>query len=496
MGAAVVLTVAVTGTPAGAAPADDFAFRNQPGTARWAAFTSYRQMVDATQMPAATARRLSTAALVRATLAYPLFGNILAYNNPQQGFEKLAQRFTGARELLRRGDAGTELLRRYGTATDAAAARGLAAATQDEQDRTRVELWQLETLLGQPPVLATLQPAQLDAALAVGERAFARKAAERTLYGTGGLEATTVTLGRALAVREGWDWRGVALLRGEPSASDAALAAVRSAAAAHRAAPGARHALADPPGDGDRPTEPGTGGDRPTEPGDGDRPTEPGDTGGDRPTEPGDDDGDRPTEPGTGGDRPTEPGDGGDRPTDPDTGGDRPTEPGDNDGDGDRPDTDDPDDTPSRGDEPITIRTPRGTGVTAQRQGSEMTESEMRYVQRQIDGQFPRAVQESSPTRRYNCHSFAWYSQSPTNDVWLDSPGDDAYWNDGSYRRWQTNQPAGDGMRVSWVYDDHSGIEVGRTGEVRSKWGQMPVMRAPVEYDPYDDLVLNHYVRR
>ncbi|HEX5740641.1 MAG TPA: hypothetical protein VFY17_03690 [Pilimelia sp.] len=469
LGAAVAAVLGLTAVPAAAASADTFAYRVKPGTARWAAFTTYRQMVDATQMPAGTARRLSTAALVRATLDHPLFGDVLAYNNSQHGLRRFSERFAGLRELLRRDDAGEVLLERYG---DAAAHAGLRAGSATARDAGRVRLWQVETLLGHPEVLADLAPAQLDRALQVGQAAYARKESDRGLFGLGGLQATAVVLGRALAVREGWDWRRAAVLRGEPAGSEAELAAVRSAVAGHRAAPTRQHIVADPPTDG--PTEPGDGGAGPTEPGDGRAgPTEPAD-GGAGPTEPGDG-GTRPTEPGDGGTRPTEPGDGGTRPTDPD-------------GD-DAPDG-------NRGDEPITIYTPRGTAVQAQRQGSEMTESELRYVQQQIDSRFPRAVQESSPTRRYNCHSFAWYSQSPTNDVWLDSPGDDAFWEDGSYRRWRSTQPAAAGMRVSWVYDDHSGIEVGRSGEIRAKWGQMPVMRAPVEYDPYDDLALHRYVRQ
>ncbi|GGK23789.1 hypothetical protein GCM10010124_15340 [Pilimelia terevasa] len=478
VGGVLALALGLTAAPSAAA-ADTYSYPVLPGTARWAKFTTYQQMLDATQLPAATARRLSTAALVRATVEYPLFSTVLAFDNAQHGFARLAQRFRGAQELLRRPDAGAVLLHRYDEATARAATRGLAAPSAAAADRTRVELWQLETLLGQPEVLGALRPEQLDRAMALGERAYARKDAERSLYGLGGLESTATTMGRALALREGWDWRAAALLRGEPQASTASVAEVRAAVAGHRAGRPRSRALADPPRDGDappppadRPVEPGTATGRPTEPGQPTvRPTEPG--GGGRPDDNGND---------GGGDNGNGNNDGGGN----DSGGDGD---GDEGSDGGVPGGD-------HGDEAITIRTPRGTEVPAQRQGSEMTDSEMRVVEREVARIFPQAVQESSPTRRYNCHSFAWYSQSPANDVWLDSPGDDAFWLDGSYRQWQSNQPFRSGMRVSWAYDDHSGIEVGRTGEIRSKWGRMPVIRAAAEYDPYDDTVLNRYVRR
>ena len=77
----------------------------------------------------------------------------------------------------------------------------------------------------------------------------------------------------------------------------------------------------------------------------------------------------------------------------------------------------------------------------------------------------------------------------------MNSPGDDKYWNDGSYTRWHPPYIYFSSMRWSWANGDHSGIEVGTSGNIRSKWGQLPRMYHRWDYSPYDRSVLNQYFR-
>ncbi len=119
------------------------------------------------------------------------------------------------------------------------------------------------------------------------------------------------------------------------------------------------------------------------------------------------------------------------------------------------------------------------------------------------DAIFPQNTRLSSATRKYNCHSYAWYSQSTSNNKWwMNDPS--AYYTDGSYTEVFSPQ-AGD---IICYFDDnnnpvHSGIVVQVLGYadnsicgtaskyiVESKWGEYGLYqhrgdRCPYPYTEY-----------
>ncbi len=102
----------------------------------------------------------------------------------------------------------------------------------------------------------------------------------------------------------------------------------------------------------------------------------------------------------------------------------------------------------------------------------------------------------------YNCHSYAWYNQSTSNTIWIDTPNEAWYWIDGSYVRWY-NDNAISGMKLDYLSDDHSAIFVSGYNPVlypmqsycRSKWGSMPIMYHICGYSPYDYSSIHAYVK-
>ncbi|MET9633569.1 hypothetical protein ABZX92_39535 [Lentzea sp. NPDC006480] len=134
------------------------------------------------------------------------------------------------------------------------------------------------------------------------------------------------------------------------------------------------------------------------------------------------------------------------------------------------------------------VRTPRGSAVRVMVVTVELSRADIAAINAYVARTYPRAKRETNATRKYNCHSYAWHSQATTNNLWMSSPGDDTYWNDGSFTAWSKPRPWYDTMRVSWKSDDHSGINVGDgKTQVRSKWGQFPRMLHAPTYTPYDD---------
>lgn len=143
-------------------------------------------------------------------------------------------------------------------------------------------------------------------------------------------------------------------------------------------------------------------------------------------------------------------------------------------------------------DESSYVYTPRGTRVSAIRRTFELSTMEIKAINDYVRTRYPGATPETDPSRKYNCHSYAWHSQSASNNIWINSPGDDQYWNDGSYKLITTNDgsilpiPSAipNGSKVSYDLADHSAIKVS-SNYYRSKWGTYPRMYHKPNYSPY-----------
>ncbi|HEX8632333.1 MAG TPA: hypothetical protein VF755_29595, partial [Catenuloplanes sp.] len=220
----------MTFAPGNVAHADDvYQYKVLPGSAAWATLKTHQQMVDAVKIPAETIRGMSTGQLADAVLDYPLLPDALAFNDVQEGIETVAGRFEGLRELLRRPDAGAVLLDRY---RDLEIRTNAAASLRQAGDHT-LEVWKVETLLAQPQVLASLPAGQVTELLRLGLEKYQAKQANATVYGQAGLEPTAVVLGRALAIREGWNWRESSLLRTAAESTGTGTAATVQAVREH-----------------------------------------------------------------------------------------------------------------------------------------------------------------------------------------------------------------------------------------------------------------------
>ena len=67
----------------------------KPGTEAWQALSTHEDMLKACQIPAEILKTVSTEELIELCLAYPLLGDIFAYNGIQEGISKVSARLTG-----------------------------------------------------------------------------------------------------------------------------------------------------------------------------------------------------------------------------------------------------------------------------------------------------------------------------------------------------------------------------------------------------------------
>ena len=91
---------------------DGYDFPVVPGTSEWKELRSHAEMREVTQVPREKLADMSTAGLVSTVQDYPLYGDYLAFNSLQQGYEAVA-RFNGIDAMMTRKGAASELANRY-----------------------------------------------------------------------------------------------------------------------------------------------------------------------------------------------------------------------------------------------------------------------------------------------------------------------------------------------------------------------------------------------
>lgn len=144
-----------------------------------------------------------------------------------------------------------------------------------------------------------------------------------------------------------------------------------------------------------------------------------------------------------------------------------------------------------------TVETPNGTRVLVYIR-TELSKEDREKINEDVQKAYPRATLISGSSRKYNCHSYAWYSQSIMNGYWMNDPT--AYMTDGSYTKvTQINM-----ANVIYYYTsglEHSAVLVETSGPnvsaaiVKSKWGQGPLMQHSVRYCPYAASKISYWKR-
>jgi len=123
----------------------------------------------------------------------------------------------------------------------------------------------------------------------------------------------------------------------------------------------------------------------------------------------------------------------------------------------------------------VSVYTCLGNAVDAWIYSQELSDQQIQKIIDYVENRHSNAEILRNPTRMYNCHSYAWYSQSISNTYWIPSPG--AFLSDGVYQpiQWAV------GDKVVYFNSEgtatHSGIIVEINGQgldnivIVSKWG-------------------------
>lgn len=133
------------------------------------------------------------------------------------------------------------------------------------------------------------------------------------------------------------------------------------------------------------------------------------------------------------------------------------------------------------GETSTTTRTPNGTIVQVALI-DELTSAEISAYDSDYASKYPAATKLYHATNRFNCHSYAWYSQNTaTNNYWIRSPK--AYWEDGSY----TKTGIALNCKVRYLSGTHSAVVSYYSNGVTyytSKWGSHGLYYHAPNYGP------------
>lgn|SRR5574344_1869075 len=136
----------------------------------------------------------------------------------------------------------------------------------------------------------------------------------------------------------------------------------------------------------------------------------------------------------------------------------------------------------------VTVKTPRGSRVNVTYITDEFSNSLKRSMDNEIERAYPWANRLRSASKKYNCHSYAWYSQSNTDGYWMNDPS--KYWMDGSYEQYSGVVKKGIKVYYYKSGNEHSGIVsyVGsgiRNLKITSKWGSYGLYEHQIDDSPY-----------
>jgi hypothetical protein len=186
--------VAQTDAAQAASPSDAYDYPIKGGTEEWKAFQTHDEMLRACQIPEDILKNMSTSGLVQTVLEYPLYGDMMAYNSIQQGFDAVASQFNGLPELLNRQDAGTELLAIYSKMNPQAIEENWGPIQRGACARSIADV---EILLAQNRILDNLSRIQLQDLIAEARLKYTAKQQSAT-YGPTSQGYSVRLMGKAL----------------------------------------------------------------------------------------------------------------------------------------------------------------------------------------------------------------------------------------------------------------------------------------------------------
>ena len=171
-----------------------YEFPFKPGTEEWKQFKSGNEMVQACKIPDSILISLSTEALAKTCLSYPLLNEVFYANNLQTGIKGVIKNFNGLSELLKRKHAGQEIFKNK----DKNVKDLKENINEVQKGLFTFEFTYLELLLSQPQMLNNLSRNERIELAKEAVRKYDNKKEKKDIFGEFGLTTTVFLIGKIL----------------------------------------------------------------------------------------------------------------------------------------------------------------------------------------------------------------------------------------------------------------------------------------------------------
>ena len=172
-----------------------YEFPIKPGTPEWKTLKSHEEMLKVLQIPEDILKNIPTEQLVQTCLNYPLYSDMMAFNNLQDGVESIINGFNGLQELMKREKGGSELLKIYLTKDPGAIKKEWNSIKKVEY---AAKLVYLQMLLSQDLLLSKLNKSELTSLLIEAIKKFNLQAEYPEIYGSLNFNTIASMTGRIL----------------------------------------------------------------------------------------------------------------------------------------------------------------------------------------------------------------------------------------------------------------------------------------------------------
>lgn len=178
--------------------ANSYIFPIRPGMKEWEKFETVQEMYQTTQIPEDILRNMDTDSLITTCLSYPLLGNMISFDNIEEGFNELISNFNGLRELIDRNDVGSRLLSEYRQMDPEQVVRQEGKLTPEQEGEFFFKFACMEMLLGQDKILSGMSSADRQALVKDTVEKFEKKSQYPDYYGFLGLSPPGLVMKRAM----------------------------------------------------------------------------------------------------------------------------------------------------------------------------------------------------------------------------------------------------------------------------------------------------------
>ncbi len=168
-----------------------YEFPVKPGTEEWKKLKTGEEMLAACTIPEKVLASLTTEALARTCLSYPLLHEVTYASNLQQGIIAVIRNFNGLTELLARKDGAAALMELYS---------GLnplnldMKQSEEQQGAFTFKFTYLELLLARPGALLSLSTEQRSMLMKMAVSKYDGKVEKISVFGTFGLNTSALLM--------------------------------------------------------------------------------------------------------------------------------------------------------------------------------------------------------------------------------------------------------------------------------------------------------------